>query len=124
MIKLARSSVHLLSYIRSVQITPFINTIRIVLFKWLGWIVSFHIPYIQHVLSFICFFYRNNQRCDVGTLNTFIILFTGPCEVETGQSSIIVDIEESRGSRKFKAFFLYSENLSIDRVRTTKESIF
>lgn len=25
---------------------------------------------------------------------------SGPCEVETGQSSIIVDIEESRGNRK------------------------
>jgi len=30
----------------------------------------------------------------------YIYLVSGLCEVETGQSNIILDIEESRGSRK------------------------
>jgi hypothetical protein len=32
----------------------------------------------------------------------FSFSFSGLCEVETGQSNIILDIEESRETRKFK----------------------
>lgn len=34
-------------------------------------------------------------------LKLTLIVVSGPCEVETGQSSIIVDIEESRGDRMY-----------------------
>jgi hypothetical protein len=37
-------------------------------------------------------------------VSTFV---SGLCEVETGQSNIILDIEESRGTRKFDLKMLF-----------------
>lgn len=38
----------------------------------------------------------------------FIFFFSGLCEVENGQSNIILDIEESRGSCKY--YIIYFSN--------------